>query len=405
MPRPKGQRGTVQQHYGTWRFRYWEETLDGRRIYRAKGGFPSEAAARRALRKVLTQLDEGTYVAPRADTVGAFLTEWLEGQRPHVEPNTWTTYRYHVSYYLAPDEAACAAYQARTGLDKPTLAAVRLQELTPQRASRHLAQLLERGKRNGSGLAPRTVRGVRITLNAALASAATAGLIPRPVQVKRIAVAKRAPTIYSPVQTRAFLEVAAKDRLAAMWALLVTSAMRPSEVLGLPWAAVDLDGGVLAVYQKLVKVGSGTLLTPGTKTDGSAATVVLDPLVVASLRDWRERQHQERRLWPGPPQDHGLVFTQVDGAPLKPAWLNRRFQRLANEADLPTGVRVYDLRHGWATAALRAGVHPQLVQEVMRHSTYTTTAHTYAHVMPGHSAEAVNTVAALFRPTTGHDDV
>ena len=45
-----------------------------------------------------------------------------------------------------------------------------------------------------------------------------------------------------------------------------------------------------------------------------------------------------------------------------------------------------------------AGVHPQLVQEVMRHSTYTTTAHTYAHVMPGHSAEAVGTVAALFRP-------
>jgi hypothetical protein len=35
--------------------------------------------------------------------------------------------------------------------------------------------------------------------------------------------------------------VAAADRLAAMWVLLVTSGMRPSEVLGLPWAAVDLE--------------------------------------------------------------------------------------------------------------------------------------------------------------------
>jgi hypothetical protein len=33
---------------------------------------------------------------------------------------------------------------------------------------------------------------------------------------------------------------------------------------------------------------------------------------------------------------------------------------------------------------------------VMRHSSYSTTADTYTHVMPAHSAEAVRTVAALF---------
>ena len=50
-------------------------------------------------------------------------------------------------------------------------------------------------------------------------------------------------------------------------------------------------------------------------------------------------------------------------------------------------------------ATLRAGVHPKLVQEVMRHSSYTTTADTYTHVMPTHSAEAVEAVAALFQVT------
>jgi integrase len=404
MARPRGQKGVVERYGAGWRIRYREDTPDGRRVRRSKHGFTSEVAAQRALRKVLTQIDEGTYVAPRADTIGGYLPEWVESQRPHVGANTWTTYRYHIAFYLAPDEAACAAYTERTGVEKPSLAAVRLQDLTPQRASRHLAQLLERGKRDGTGLAPRTVRGVRITLNAALASAAAAGLLPRPLQVKPISVARRAPTIYSPAQTQAFLEVATGDRLAAMWALLVTSAMRPSEVLGLPWAAVDLGAGVLAVYQKLIKVGSSAVIAPGTKTEGSAATIVLDPFVVMLLRAWQKRQQEERRLWPGPIEDHGLVFTKIDGAPLKPAWLNRHFQRLARQAGLPSGVRVYDLRHGWATAALRAGVHPQLVQEVMRHSTYTTTAQTYAHVMPGHSAEAVGTVAALFRPAAALTD-
>ena len=55
------------------------------------------------------------------------------------------------------------------------------------------------------------------------------------------------------------------------------------------------------------------------------------------------------------------------------------------------GNRSITLRHGWATAALRADVHPKLVQEVIRHSNYyySTTADTYTHVMPAHSAKAV----------------
>jgi integrase len=124
--------------------------------------------------------------------------------------------------------------------------------------------------------------------------------------------------------------------------------------------------------------------------------VVLAPVTVAMLRAWRIAQFEERRLWPWRKDRNDLVFTKQDGAPLKPDWLNRRFKQLARQAGLPDRVRVYDLRHGWATAALRAGVHPKHVQEVMRHSSYTTTADTYTHVMPAHSAEAVRTVAALF---------
>jgi integrase len=365
VARPKGQAGTIQQLGRTWRIGFWEAGQDGQRKRRWQGGFKTRAEAARALRKVLSQLDDGSYVPPRPDTVGAYLRDWLEAQRPHVAPNTWVTCRNH---------------------------------------SRHLALLLERGRRDGGGLRPRTVRGVRITLNAALASAYTSGKLPRPVRVKRVAVPKRPPTLYNPEQTGSFLAVAARDRLAAMWVLLVTSGMRPSEVLGLPWAAVDLENGVLSIYQKLIKVENRAMLADGTKVDRTGAAVaqviVLAPVAAAMLRAWRTAQLEERRLWPWRKEHNDLVFTREDGSPLKPDWLNRRFKQLAHEAGLPDGVRVYDLRHGWATAALRAGVHPKPVQEVMRHSSYSTTADTYTHVMPAHSAEAVRTVAALFeRPS------
>jgi integrase len=128
--------------------------------------------------------------------------------------------------------------------------------------------------------------------------------------------------------------------------------------------------------------------------------IVLAPVAAVMLRAWRTAQVEVRRLWPWRKDYNDLVFTKEDGAPIKPDWLNRRFKQLARQAGLPDGVRVYDLRHGWATAALRAGVHPKLVQEVMRHSSYSTTADTYTHVMPAHSAEAVRAVAALFeRPS------
>jgi integrase len=246
--------------------------------------------------------------------VGGYLREWLEAQRPHVAPNTWVTCRNHVAYYLAPSEADCAAYKARTGQDRPSLAAVRLQDLTPEVASRHLALLLERGRRCRGGLRPRTVRGVRITLNAALASAYASGMLPRPVRVKCVAVPKRPPSVYSPEQTGSFLAVAAGDRLAAMWVLLVTSGMRPSEVLGLPWAALDLEAGMLSIYQKLIKVENRAVLADGTKVDRTGAAVaqviVLAPVAAAMLQAWRTAQAEERRLWPWRKEHNDLVFTK-----------------------------------------------------------------------------------------------
>jgi hypothetical protein len=34
----------------------------------------------RALRKVLSQLDDGSYIPPRSDTAGAYLRDWLEAE-------------------------------------------------------------------------------------------------------------------------------------------------------------------------------------------------------------------------------------------------------------------------------------------------------------------------------------
>jgi integrase len=45
-------------------------------------------------------------------------------------------------------------------------------------------------------------------------------------------------------------------------------------------------------------------------------------------------------------------------------------------------IRFHDLRHGFATELLRAGVHPKIVSEALGHASVAFTLDVYSHVIP-----------------------
>jgi hypothetical protein len=53
------------------------------------------------------------------------------------------------------------------------------------------------------------------------------------------------------------------------------------------------------------------------------------------------------------------------------------------------------LRHTAASALLQAGVHPKVVQDMLGHSSITTTMDTYSHVMPAMHGDAVRKLDAI----------
>jgi len=77
---------------------------------------------------------------------------------------------------------------------------------------------------------------------------------------------------------------------------------------------------------------------------------------------------------------------------LDPVWVSRRFHALAD--GLPC-IRLHDVRHSWATAALGAGVPLKVVSERLGHSSVSITADTYQHVTEGLDRQAADTVARL----------
>jgi integrase len=73
---------------------------------------------------------------------------------------------------------------------------------------------------------------------------------------------------------------------------------------------------------------------------------------------------------------------------------SRWFEQHARRAGLPK-IRLHDLRHSYASAALAAGVPAKVISERLGHATIAVTMDIYSHVLPGLDREAADTVARL----------
>jgi hypothetical protein len=94
------------------------------------------------------------------------------------------------------------------------------------------------------------------------------------------------------------------------------------------------------------------------------------------------------------------VFTWPDGRPLHPERFSKWFEQHARAAGLPK-IRLHDVRHSYATAALAAGIPAKIVSERLGHANIAITMDTYSHVLPGLDEQAADTVAQLILGQSG----
>jgi integrase len=358
--RPKnanGNGGARLRANGSWE---WRESLaDGRR-FSGYGKTQMEAKAR-CLAKV-RQAERGIDVKATRQTVGHYLDWWLNDVvSPKLAPKTIKAYTDVVRLHLAPE-----------------LGSIELGKLTPQ----VVTSLLRKKERDG--LSPRSVAMIREVLRGALNTAVKMQMIERnaaalaqsPRQVK----AER--RMLSPEEGRRLLNVVECDRLAALYRLALTLGMRQAEILGLRWADVDLDAGMLRVRQTLQRIGGETYIKEP-KTARSRRTLALTPSLVAALLAHRDRQEFERKRAGADWHESGLVFTSTIGTPLDARNLTREYKRHLVAAALPIELRFYDMRHAAASLLVADGLPITAVSAMLGHALTSTTLNTYAHVLPG----------------------
>lgn len=371
--------GSVYKRSGSWAFRVdaGVHPESGKRRQVLRQGFATKKEAQLALAKLLDAADKNAVVTRSTMQLGEYLDEWLANQRNHLRATTLRSY-----------EIAVQRINRRIGR-------IQLQALTPMQIEKFYKDLLADGGSTGKALAPKTVKNTHVVLRKALADAERLGLVPR-----NAASAARGPTAHRPEfdtwssdDLRAFFDATKDHRLRCAFVALATTGMRRGELLGLRWRDVDLDAAQVSIVQTLTTVKWEPIVT-ATKTQRSRRTIYLDTFTVEALRGHRKRQREDQ-LAAGPAWDssHDLVFRDELGGLVHPDWFSREFKSLVQNAGLRE-IRLHDLRHTYATLALKTGVHPKIVSERLGHATVGITLDLYSHVTPGIARDAAQAVAS-----------
>ena len=149
-------------------------------------------------------------------------------------------------------------------------------------------------------------------------------------------------------------------RDVAVFEVLYSTGCRVSEVASARWRDADLARGSMIVTGK----GSKERL------------VILGSRAVAALERYREllENHDPSLTVPG-----SAMFLSDRRTSITPRFIERRMKRYLAEAELPADITPHKLRHSFATHLLDAGADLRSVQEMLGHSSLSTT-QIYTHV-------------------------
>jgi integrase len=372
--RGNGEGSIHRRKGGGWCAQYTVYTAKGRKRKSLYGTTRAEVAKK--LAKALSDREGGVAFDAKNLMLGEYLDLWLrDSVKDTVRLTTYQGYERIVRLHI-----------------KPTLARVKLENLTPT----HLRGLYR--ERLGSGLSPRMVQLIHTTLHKALEQAVADGLVPRNVagMVRAPKSPGREIKTLVPEQARALLRSAHTYRLEALFVLAITTGMRQGELLGLKWADVDMETGILQVRRTLSTATGKGFSFNAPKTAKGRRSIKLPESALSSLRRHREAQEREIEKISGLWQNHDLVFTTHFGTPIsRQDLITRSFKPLLQHAGLPN-IRFHDLRHTCATLLLGRGVHAKLVQELLGHATISVTLDTYSHVLPSMTYQTATTMEDVF---------
>ncbi|MCP4897561.1 MAG: site-specific integrase [bacterium] len=353
----------------------------------------TQGEARDKLERKIQDMGGHAVLGTLADASQVTVADWLE---------SWVRYKETVDE-LKPSTTRNYRHLATKHIN-PRIGTRRIQTIRPA----HVEDILSQMARDG--LSKRTRRYVWQALNNAFKHAVRRQLLPSnpcdAVVVSMKGGDARTPETWTPEEANLFLQVAKKhSRLYPLYRLVLTTGLRRGEVLALQLTRdLALIDGRISVLQTQSQTNEVTTV----KTERSRRTIPLPADTIEALEqhlDQRADLATSESMW----EDSGRLFTTKTGTTISARHLYDDYKaviRRCNQDDKGKAIEpqpikdltFHDLRHTYATLALRAEVPVHVVAKRLGHRDASITMKIYAHVLADMEQAGALTMDELTAP-------
>ncbi len=378
--RGKGEGTIYQRSDGTWTAQITTGhdpktgKLKRRTFY---GKTRSEVAQKMA--KTVNEVNNGSYVEPSNITLEQWLYDWLKS-KVNIEDETRKIYEKNIELHIAP-----------------VLGKMKLKDIRHRDIQAFIREKSLNGRLDGKGgLAPKMVKNIFRTLFSALKQAHKERLTiyNEAEEVELPKVKKKEIKTLSVEEVSKFLSFIKEHPNYVAIRLDLFCGLRRGELLGLRWKDIDLKKGIIKINQQIVT----SKRIKNLKTASSKRTITLYGNIIDLLKEHKSKQNEVKLLLgTSYKKELDLVFCHGDGSPLSPKVFYNQYKTLLDRAGLES-ISLHALRHTAATLMLEAGIPAKTVQEILGHSSISTTLDVYGHVTPkmqNDAAQKMNEIISI----------
>lgn len=340
-------------------FFYTDEHGVRRRV--EKAGTDNLRETKKLERAAQAEADRDRYQPSHSITVEQFYAQWMKEALTvnAFKANTIRSYRSAIKNHILPE-----------------FREMKLQALTPRLLQNFLNDL-------SSSMSSASIRTICAALRTSLSYAADiCEYIPDSpasrIHVPRSQTAQEETEIFSPEEIETiFSRFGEGNPLFLLIRLAYYTGMRVGECCALQWNDVDLNHREIYVHQTAVQAPSWTVQDIP-KTRSSLRRISFAAALLPLLKEARVRQQSDRFRYGKYYRPGDFVCAQECGAMTTPD--NVRYFNSWCKSNIGHG-SFHTLRHTYATMMLEAGADLELVSKQLGHSSLSTTARVYSHVL------------------------
>ncbi|MDL2294735.1 site-specific integrase [Ruminococcaceae bacterium OttesenSCG-928-D13] len=321
-----------------------------------------------------------------------YLRNWMDGQKHHVEHNTYASYDTQMSLRIIP-------FFNFFGLA--------LSDLSHFHVKRFYQYILEAPRLDGKSgnVSNTTLHRVHSVFHKALNNAFTDEyIVSNPLaKVSPPRENDFHPNYYSAQQISTFIKYAKGDIAEIPLVLSFFFGTRRSETLGLKESSVDFHTNVIHIthtvtvgqrkYDLAIMDERGLVKKDRTKSKKSYRSLPVPEVFMAFLRKLVQQNIDARKAFGPGWNPEGYLCVTKDGKLIHPNTMSKHFKIICAKAGLPVN-RLHDARHSVASLMIQNGTDIYVIKEYLGHADIQTTTR-YSHLRTEHLAVSANLVQRL----------